>query len=172
MKWRYVAYAVSIAGLGTAVLTGGQPAQDASVSEAVPSHRPQADVRRDAPSGRASDATSAEMVLALVPRRRLFESASTSGPTIAFASTTWARPASSASAPAGPVAPDAPPFTYVGRQLEGSRWLVLVADKDAAPRAVQVGDLVDDDYRVASIGDDAMVVDYLPTHTQYSIPLE
>jgi hypothetical protein len=172
MKWRYVVYAVSIAGLGTAVLTGGSPAQDASVSEAAPSHRPQAEVRRAAPPGRASDATGDEVVLALVPRRRLFESASASGPTIAFASTAWARPTTSASATTEPAAPDAPPFTYVGRQLDGSRWLVLVADKDAAPRAVQVGDVVDDDYRVASIGDDAMVVDYLPTHTQYSIPLE
>ena len=172
MKWRYIAYAVSIAGLGTAVLTGGSPVQNAEVSEALPVHRAQADLHRAAPSGRAWIAPGDEAVLALVPRRRLFESEPASRAALAFASTAWGRPASVASAPAGPTAPDAPPFAYVGRQLEGTRWLILVADKDAAPRAVQVGDVVDDDYRVASIGGDAMVVDYLPTHTQYSIPLE
>ena len=173
MKWRYAAYAFSIAGLGWAALAGDPSGPRETVSQVLPARLSTSGVRGD-PSHRAETSVAAdeELVRALVPRARLFAGAAGRGPATAFMLATWALPAPAASTGARPAAPAAPPFAYVGRQFIGTQWQVLVADKDDVPRVVQVGDLVDEQYRVVSIDAGALVVEHLPSRTSYSIPLE
>ena len=170
MKWRYALYAVSIAGLGWAVIFGDPPASAVSEPARPPQsgHRELADDQRPLGRGVRDDE-----VLALVPRARIVSGVPDVVRSTAFAATDWSSPASSAASATGPVAPAELPFTYVGRQRIDGGWQVFVSSKDDAPiRTRRAGDAVDDQYQVVSITDDTMVVDYLPLHTQYSIPLE
>jgi hypothetical protein len=83
------------------------------------------------------------------------------------------RPAAKAPAPpAAPVAPVAPPMPYrVAGSLvtEGVRQVLLAKGDEVFP--IEPGDLLEGNYRVDSISDEAVTLVYLPLDARESLPL-
>ena len=70
-----------------------------------------------------------------------------------------------------PPPPQAPPlpFSYLGKLVEDARTTVFLAQQDRN-HVVRAGDTIDGTYRVERIGEDALVVTYLPLRIQQTLP--
>jgi len=172
MKWRYVLYAATIAGLGAAVLTDQRSSGDEEVVSAVTRRTQQAarpPAGRD--GARVPEGAPSDTVLALVARDGSVRDAEGGAQTTAFSTHSWTPVASQTAAASGPTAPSQPPFTYIGRQPIPGGWQVFVSENDVV-QTVKVADVIDDRYKVLSIGETEMTLEYLPLHTRFSMSLE
>lgn len=172
MKWRYGFYAMAIAGLGAAVLTDQRSSGDEDVVSPVARRTQQAartPAGRDA--ARAPEAAPSDSVLALVARDGAVRDADGGARATAFSTHSWTPVASQTAAASEPAAPSQPPFTYIGRQPIPGGWQVFVSENDVV-QTVKVADVIDDQYKVLSIGETEMTLEYLPLHTRFSISLE
>ena len=61
------------------------------------------------------------------------------------------------------------PFAYLGKLVEDATTTVFLARQDRN-YIVRAGDTIDGTYRVERIGDDALVVTYLPLKIQQTLP--
>jgi hypothetical protein len=70
-----------------------------------------------------------------------------------------------------PPPPQAPPlpFAYLGKLVEDATTTVFLARQDRN-YVVRAGDTIDGTYRVERIGDDGLVVTYLPLKIQQTLP--
>lgn len=87
-----------------------------------------------------------------------------------FAPQSW-----QAAAPPAAAAPSAPeqaqlPFTYLGRLIDGGRVTVYLAT-EGRNLAVRKGDVIDDTWRVESIGPATMVFRHLPEGRRQSLQI-
>jgi hypothetical protein len=81
-----------------------------------------------------------------------------------------AQPAAVAVTPPEPQAPPPPPFTYMGRLAEGGQTTVFLAQGDRN-LVVQVGDVIDNTYKVEEIGPTLLVLTYLPQNLKQTMPI-
>lgn len=83
-----------------------------------------------------------------------------------------AQPAAvTAAAPPVPaVPPPPPPFTYLGRLAEGRQTTVFLAHGDRN-LVVQVGDVIDNTYKVEEIGPTLLVLTYLPQNLKQTMSI-
>lgn len=83
-----------------------------------------------------------------------------------------ARPAAVAATPPMPAAPPPPPppFTYLGRLAEGGQSTVFLAHGDRN-LVVQVGDVIDNTYKVEEIGPTLLVLTYLPQNLKQTMSI-
>ncbi len=67
-------------------------------------------------------------------------------------------------------APSAPPlpFTYIGKMIDGDVVTVFLA-KQNQDYNLKLNDVVDNTYRIEQIGDDRVVITYLPLDTQQTL---
>ncbi len=91
-----------------------------------------------------------------------------------FQERSWAPRARSGGADAGAASappPQAPPlpFAYMGKLVEDATTTVFLARQDRN-YVVRAGDTIDGTYRVERIGDDGLVVTYLPLKIQQTLP--
>jgi hypothetical protein len=66
--------------------------------------------------------------------------------------------------------PPPPPFTYMGRLAEGGQTTVFLAQGDRN-LVVQVGDVIDNTYKVEEIGPTLLVLTYLPQNLKQTMPI-
>lgn len=91
-----------------------------------------------------------------------------------FDSKTWSTPptppAPQVSKYVPPSQPTAPtlPFTFIGRMIDGNA-VTLFLVRSNRQYAVKENEVLDDTYRLDSIGEDAAVLTYLPTNTQQAL---
>jgi hypothetical protein len=175
MKRRYMLYAVAIAGLGAAVLSDQRSLADEEVVQPVARTAQQRPPALVAPANRESvrapDAAPSDSVLALVARNAPDRYADAGAQATAFSAHSWKPAASAIAAASEPAAPSQPPFTYIGRQPVAGGWQVFVVENDVV-QAVKPDDLIDDQYKVLSIGETEMTLEYLPLHIKFSMALE
>ncbi len=84
--------------------------------------------------------------------------------------------ASTATVPSAPIAPPRPtappvPFTYLGRWVENGKTYGVL-DRQGAPSIVRVDQTMDRTYRVRSIGETTLVLEYLPLHVRQTVSAE
>lgn len=72
--------------------------------------------------------------------------------------------------PAPPPPPPPVPFTYIGKLAEGAQTTVFLAAGDRN-LVVQVGDVIDNTYKVEEVGASLVVLTYLPQNVKQTIPI-
>jgi hypothetical protein len=75
-----------------------------------------------------------------------------------------------AAGPVEPAAPAAPPFTYLGRVVDGRGTAVFLALGERS-LAVEAGQDVDGDYRLEAIGPDSLTVLHRPSGQRQRLPI-
>ena len=157
-KQRWIIYAIALALTLVAVKwAGGQDSADTGVAAA-----------RVAPASAAATERASELRLDLLGSRT--SPAPAGDP---FEARSWAPPpepeANRRRLPPPP--PQAPPlpFAYMGKLVEDATTTVFLARQDRN-YVVRAGDTIDGTYRVERIGDDALVVTYLPLKIQQTLP--
>lgn len=91
----------------------------------------------------------------------------------AFASRSWVKPPPPApEAPAAPPGPPPLPFTYMGKLQEGGGGNVTVyLQQGEQAYSVRQGDVIDNTWRVDSIGPAKITLTYLPMRIQQTLSL-
>jgi hypothetical protein len=156
-RWTVLGSALALT-LGLAAWLG----EDAEEPDEPPADRPPA-ASAEAPAGPAQSGRVGQLAAA-----RPGEAGEI---TDIFAPQAWQRPAA-ASPQAEPNAPEVVqlPFTYLGKLVDGSRVTVYLAT-EKRNLAVRKGDVIDDTWRVESIGPTTMVFRYLPEDRRESLPI-
>jgi hypothetical protein len=166
-RQRWILYAIALALALTAVRwAGGQDRSDARTAGAQQAPRAERPVRDT-----AADAAKAEAV----PDVRLERLGKRAVPASAgdpFQAQSWEPPAMvipRRNSP--PRAPEAPPipFAYVGKMIEGATTTVFLT-KQGDNYMVRAGDTLDGTYRVEEVGDEALVLMYLPLRAKQILP--
>ncbi len=90
----------------------------------------------------------------------------------AFNSKSWRAPPPPPPPPAAPPPPVAPPlpFTYLGRYMDVSKMVVILANGDKV-YTVSEGEVIDGTYRLESVADDAVSLVYLPMKITQSLSM-
>jgi len=166
-KQRWIIYAIALALTLVAVKwAGGQDSADNGVAAAR-------QAGEAAKPGRAAPASTAATERA--PELRLDLLGSRTSPAPAgdpFQARSWAPPpepeANRRRLPPPPQAPPMP-FAYMGKLVEDTTTTVFLARQDRN-YVVRAGDTIDGTYRVERIGDDGLVVTYLPLKIQQTLP--
>jgi hypothetical protein len=165
-RQRWILYAIALVLTLVAVRwAGGQDRIDARPAGEAP--RPEERPMRDAPGDAAR--------LESVPEVQLDRLVKRTAPAPAgdpFRPQSWAPqepPARRVHAP--PPRPQAPPlpFAYMGRLLDDGATTVFLAKQDRN-YSVRSGDTIDGTYRVEQIGDEAVVLVYLPLNARQTLP--
>ncbi|MDB6002687.1 MAG: putative prolin-rich transrane protein [Rhizobacter sp.] len=165
-RWRWVFYAA--AGVATlfAIYRADRGPDDLAVVAAV--SRPS----KTASPERALTVRPAAKALPAWPLERGLVAPSSADP---FAAADWDASAAlggpsqpvAAAPPPRPTAPELP-FRYLGRWMEDSRTTVFL-ERDGHEVSAQVGTSIDGLYKVASIGEEQMVLVYLPLKTRQTL---
>ena len=109
-------------------------------------------------------------MLALLPRRELYDHIAGSGHASPFGSRDWTpppAPPSSAAAPSAPVAPPLP-FAYLGKALRGGQWEVYLAQGETT-LIVRPQMVIEGRYRVEAIAPPILSLRYLPLNQTQQI---
>ena len=168
-KQRWIFYAIALALTLVAVQwAGGQDRAETGVATA----RQADEAAKPARGAPASVAT-----IERVPELRLDLLGSRTSPAPAgdpFQARSWAPapdPEETSRPRRPPPPPQAPPlpFAYLGKLVEDATTTVFLARQDRN-YVVRAGDTIDGTYRVERIGDDALVVTYLPLKIQQTLP--
>ena len=167
-KQRWIIYAVALALTLMAVRwAGGQDGAENSVAAARPADEA-AKPARGAPAAAAATERAPELRLDLLGSRT--PPAPTGDP---FQERSWAPPPEPEEPRRRRVLPppQAPPlpFAYMGKLVEDATTTVFLARQDRN-YVVRAGDTIDGTYRVERIGDDGLVVTYLPLKIQQTLP--
>lgn len=168
-KQRWIIYAVALALTLVAVRwAGGQDGADNGIAAAR---------RADEAAKPARGAPAAAAATERVPELRLDLLGSRTSPAPAgdpFEARSWAPapdPEEASRRRRPPPPPQAPslPFAYLGKLVEDATTTVFLARQDRN-YVVRAGDTIDGTYRVERIGDDGLVVTYLPLKIQQTLP--
>ena len=170
VKQRWIIYAVALALTLVAVKwAGGQDRADNGVAAAR---------RADEAAKPARGAPAPAAATERVPELRLDLLGSRKSPAPAgdpFQARSWAPqpdPEEVSRRRLPPPPPQAPPlpFAYLGKLVEDTTTTVFLARQDRN-YIVRAGDTIDGTYRVERIGDDGLVLTYLPLKIQQTLPL-
>lgn len=164
-KMRWSILLSLLAGAAALVAWSDPPGSAGEVVVAVVSENPRG--RTAATNAEAAPPDdSGTMILALKARN----AGSSTGD--AFSSHDWTPPPPPPPPAPPPPRPSAPPlpFSYIGKELEGSRWTVFLADRNSS-RIVRQGDLIDNIYRVDSVAPPTLTLTYLPLKQQQTIAI-
>ena len=117
-----------------------------------------------------ADATSA--VIAIIDRSELAktEASSVSADSLLFAVRSWTPPPRPAATPERPSAPPLP-FSYLGKEFDGSQWHVFLARQNAV-LIVKADDVIEDTYRIESISPPIMTVLYIPLNESQQLSIQ
>lgn len=111
-------------------------------------------------------------VMSMVDRAELAKTEAVPLPAdnVLFAARSWAPPPPTPAAPEKPSAPPLP-FSYLGKEFDGSQWRVFLARQNAV-LIVKANDVIEDTYRIERISPPIMTVLYLPLNESQQLSIQ